>query len=450
MNAARGRNGEGSLRVPIRITSALLSVWIAVFVSQAPAQTPPTPLATEERSMLERVALAKARADLSSKVAALLLSSDTTLGAWAARDAARERGLRMWLRSTQRAAAPRFYSDGSCEVDVRLNADEIRAQVAALAAHAGSDAPARDALNSSSAAWGTLWGSGMASRAERGKVMKPPGWEDVAPEGIELARQAALADAIEALLERVGGLRITNARRADEFLADGEAVREAVRTELRRLAAVNVELAPDQVAAAEARVSMKELIRALAEVQRTAYTGDLFHAADFREMALLNDANELRATGLATPPGRYLLRGGFKLIELDAPAWTRQTLRAVGRERTSPDASLDEAARVELARLDGVNALRKQVEALVIQGDVTIEQLLAYRPGPKDDIIVFLNGARPSGPPRKQADGSIELPVELPLARLWDIVRRVIPATEVEPAVTQSAPSSASQPADRE
>ncbi len=416
-----------------------LSAFDALAQTQAASPAASETLSTEERAALERVALASARADLAQAVADLPLGPGQTLGMWAARDVARARTLRMWLRSLPRSGAARFYSDGTCEVEVRLAADELCKQIAELQARpaSGEEPLADSTLRAAAGQWNLIWGYGLASAADRVRGSKPLGWEDVAPEGIELARQAALADAIEALLEQAGACRVTNARRASEFLSSGEGLREAVRGELAKVTQVRVELAPDQVALAEARVPMKELIRVLAEVHRTRYQGDLFHAADFREMALLNDAPELRANGLATPPARYLLRGGYRLLELDAPAWATQTLRAVGRFRPEPDATPDDARKLEMARLDGMNALRLQVEALVIQGETTVDQLLGYRRELKDDVATVLSGARAAGAARRLAGGVLELDVELPLSRLWRVLRRGIPATEVDPPATQ-------------
>jgi hypothetical protein len=80
-----------------------------------------------------------------------------------------------------------------------------------------------------------------------------------------------------------------------------------------------------------------------------------------------------------------------------------------------------------------MDVLRKQVEALVIKDDVTVEQWLGYHPELKDDVVIFLSGARVADRGRVESDGTAEVRVELPLGRLWKIVRRGMQRVEVDP-----------------
>ncbi|MCH9009781.1 MAG: hypothetical protein IIC21_04050 [Chloroflexi bacterium] len=62
----------------------------------------------------------------------------------------------------------------------------------------------------------------------------PLGWEDVTSEGRQLARSAAAADALHALLREAGRLTLTNIRRVSEFLATSDGVRNALLAALER------------------------------------------------------------------------------------------------------------------------------------------------------------------------------------------------------------------------
>ena len=158
-------------------------------------------------------------------------------------------------------------------------------------------------------------------------------------------------------------------------------------------------------------------------------------------MALLARQKELRAAGLGVPPRSTRTMPKYELIELDKPPWAVKTLSAAGRyEPIDEDGDLDQAVRVELARLDGMDALRREVEALVIQKDVTVERLLGHRRELKSDVVLFLTGVRLMRASSAASNGAVEVRVELPLKRLWLIVGRGMTLQEVDPPEAKPAP----------
>jgi hypothetical protein len=427
------RPGQGAPRKRCGAPGLVLALLAACGVAGA---QPARPLSPADRTFLERLALGRARAGLYDQVGRLALKPRLTVAAWAAQNVARDRALRLWIRSRPRVGTPRLYSDETCDVDVCLPPDELATQLITLLETAG---PAQDgpltATDIAQAArrWPILWSTGSASLTEKTRRGKPPGWEEITPEGIQLARNAAVADAIHALLEEAAELKLTPAHRLREFLESSDDVLEAVYEAVRNEAGVTVVHAPEQVAVAEARLGMTDLIRILTTVHQRHYRGDRFHAPDFREMALDTQISELRAQGLATPPNRYRQPEPYELIELDAPSWSGSTLSATGVYDPLDSELFAPEVRLELARFDGMDKLRQKVEALVIKDGVTVEQLLGYRRELKDDVVVFLGGTRIVGPPRTEPDGTLKVPVELPLKRLWLIVRRGMEPVEVDP-----------------
>jgi len=446
---ATGR-GRGTLtkRLAVRAMQGLaVVVYAAAGAAYSQMRVDREP---EGRALLERLALAKAHADLVAQVYALPLKGELTVGAWAARDVTRDRALRLWLRSQPQSGAARCYGDDTCDADVRLDPAALAEQLGQLQkAHPSptGEPIAAGELRRAAERWPILWGSGTASAKEAARTRKLPGWEDVTPEGIEAARRAAEADARHALLDRARTLPVTNARRLHEFLDSGEAVRAAVLRGLERAAEVKATLEPDQVAVAEARLRVIDLIRILIEAHQEHYHGELFHAADFRGMALLTPQDELTATGLATPPRRTILPPRYQPIELDAPAWVATSLSAVGQYEPDDRDDLSSEARGEAARIDGIDRLRQKIEALVIQKDVAVAAFLGYHEELKDDVILFLSAARLTGPVRTLEGGVVEVPVELPLRRLWWIVRRGMRAIEVDlPDDATSQPAEKAKP----
>lgn len=405
----------------------------------APAQrpTPPTPEQLRER---EQLALADARTTLYGRLADLPLGDAGSLRTWLTSDLDSDRAVRLWARTRPRHGPPRHYADGVCEVDLHAPAAAVRDALLAVlaeapAAPAGIDA---DRLRAAAADWPDLWIIGRARPGITVHAGRPTGWENVTREGMELARRAATADATHALLAEAGRLKVTHARRLREFLDSADAVRAAVRTGIERAATVKVVFAPDQVAEAEARLDLRELLRILTRAHQEHYRGDAFAAADFREMVLLAGRSEISAAGLATPPDYAVLRTRMAALELNAPDWAGQTLTETGRYTPGPDEMPDPSAAAEAARLDAIARLHRRVEALVIQGGVTVAGFAGYHQDLKPDIVLFLASAHPAGPARTSPEGT-EVTVELPLRRLWEIVQRKMKLEEVEPPAPDGA-----------
>jgi hypothetical protein len=432
-----------STRGPWAALLGLVAVgWVltgdAIRACAQPAR--PTP---EQQKTLEQVCLARARSELLARIGALVLRDGVTVGDWLARDADLDRALRLWVRTRPAAGRPRLYSDAVGEVDVRVTPAELESELLNLADEypAAARAARVDAgtLRSAAGRWPILWATGRAAVAGTTRSAQPPGWEDVEPGEVELARAAAVADAHHALLTAAGRLKISSARRLYEFLESSAAVRQAVQTELQRVARLKVEFAPDQVALVEARVSMRDLLRIVTRVCEEHCDGDEFAAADFREMVLLSREDELSAAGLATPPGAAARRSRYEPIELDVPDWTDTALSAIGRIEPSDEEAADDTALEQAARLDGIAQLGRQVESLTIQPGVTVGEFLGYHQELKDDVVLFLSGARVVSAPRPSSADGIEVTVELPLRRLWEILRRRMKLEEVEPPATAPA-----------
>jgi hypothetical protein len=405
-------------------------------------------LAPADYALLERLATARARAALLEQVAALSLDEDLTVAAWAQRTRRRARGLHLWIRTLPRYGDVQVYSDGTADVAVRLEPATLHGALEGLQSEfpaAGAELDART-LRRAAARWPVLWSTGTAELSERPSARKPVGWENVTFDGMEHARRAAEADAHLALLDRIGDLALPNGRKLGAFLGSADSVRAALAEALEHSAAVTVNFAPDRIAVGEVRVSTRELLRLLIDVHGRHYAGDAFQAADFRGMALAAQAEELSATGLAAPLDDAIVRPQYVPLELDVPAWAGQTLRAVGVHETSATDASPSPGLTGLAWLDGIDCLRRRVEALVLQQDVTVAEFLGSHEELKDDVIIFLSGARPAGPAETPAAGVVHLPVELPLARLWRILRRGMEVVEALPEERGSQPTERVKP----
>src|SRR5262245_54986993 len=127
-----------------------------------------------QRTALDRVALGKARSQLHAAICRLPLKGELTVGTWAGRQPALDRALRTAIRSQTRQSAARIYSDGACDLDLRLTPDELARQLIALREkHTPPSGPASASdvsaaeITAAARNWPTLTVTGSAEVAEQ-------------------------------------------------------------------------------------------------------------------------------------------------------------------------------------------------------------------------------------------------------------------------------------------
>lgn len=406
------------------------------------AAAPPT-----QGHALGPVALGRARAVLFERVRRLPLGAGATIDNWLAAAPDSARALQLWVRERPPCGAVRLYSDGVCEADTCVDPAELRDRLIELLTQApdGATKPAVTAsdVQAAAARWPALWATGTASVVPEAAPGQPLGWEDVAHAGVLAARRDAESDAYAALLAGFRNLEVDDGRRLAGFLDSSPLVREAVGQAVRQESAARVDCAPDQLAVATVRFPARQLPRILMRICEDHYHGDEFSVADFRALAMRLDRDEFTATGLAAPPPESRLRDPYTLVEHNPPPWAGQTLTATGRYEPATGESLTSAGLAEAARLDGIDRLRLRVETLVIQDHITVGDFLAYQQELKPDVVRWLSGAHPVARARPLPGGGIELDIEVPLRRLWEILRRKMKLEDIDPP----EPGATSRPA---
>ncbi len=399
------------------------------------------PLPPEQRAGLERVALARARAALLDTLNGLPAGGRETVGTLIGRDVRLDRAWRLWVRTRPVFGGYRLFSDQTCDADVRAAPDEVLTallQIADEVSPAIVEPTVRKRLKAAAGDWPLCYGTGTAERKDVANVRKPAGWADVSIEGIEVTRRAASADAIRALLGSTATIKVTNARQLSDLVEHSVSVRDAFRVRLAEGAKVEVRFAADQVATATAEIRLADLIRVTMAIHEDLLANEpVFGARDFSEMVMIHGSAErvVRATGIATPPASAITHPTYSRVELDRPAWAARKLTATGTftPEDGPSQPLEQALARDVARLHGIDSLREQVLELPLGGSATVAALIDLRPELKDDIVTGLHAARPVRTTVGPRDGAVTVTLELPLERLWWIVRRGMDRVDVFP-----------------
>jgi hypothetical protein len=399
-------------------------------------------LTAGDRMVLERLALGRARARMQRLVRLLPFADGQSLGAWLAGHPSIDRSMRVWTRARTATQRPRFYTDGVCEVDVTVAPAELAQALRELFKEDAAPADAADIVRRAARQWPYLWSTGAAAVSERAHTRKPVGWEDVTIDGMALARRAAIDDALDQLIASAGRLKLGESRMLSVFIDASAAVTKAVRDGIAREVTISTQLAPDQTAEAAATLTLDSLVRVLTEAHTAYYRGDRFSASDFRALKRSAAPREFKVTGLGLPPADHVIRRGFHPLELDAPDWASRALHTTGiwTDDFRTAAPLPPDQRIVFARLIGMDALRQQVESLVIQKDVTVERFLLFHPELKGDVLTAITAARPVTDPQPTPDGGISIEIELPLRRIWDTVKRGMRRVELDEPPSETAP----------
>ena len=259
-------------------------------------------------------ALARARTELLATIHRLPLAPGLSVAGWAAQEAELDRDLRRWVRAREPYGGERVYSDGACDIDVRVTPELLVWRIREWQTRDASrlhDVLTDEQLETARDSWPILWGGGIAAGSEQPGAECPPGWEDVSQAGIAATREAATVQALGQLLDEIGAVRLAGAWEVRAFYTSDEVLAQAFIDAVRERSATEVSFAGDQVAVARLGLSRATLVRLLTELHDLYYLEGQFSRADIRELVLQPGVSEFvagPAAGFPAPPDRR--RGG--------------------------------------------------------------------------------------------------------------------------------------------
>lgn len=349
-----------------------------------------------------------------------------------------ERTLRQAVYDVSRRSPTRWYSDGSCEVDVTVALADLRERVPPNTAAAA----ALTALDGESlAAVGT---AGPPPVSNRSVPPAPEGWESVTPEGIELAAQAAQQDCVAQLIRRIEQLRITETENVRSVLIGPPSLSARLTEYLEPVAFSAPQYEPIQVCSVRGSVSMDAVVAALKKLARNHRGFRRLAAADFDQLPSLNPQKMIEAVGYGVPPIRHC-RGLRTASNLTPPDWASTTLRATGRGGQPESLEGTAQGKLRAAQAAGADArlkLGRRIDALPLppDGTVTIEEFLTEHRDLDRDVATFLRSMG-KVETRWDATGQAEVVMEIPLSRLWTILAPHVASAATATTTSRPAPS---------
>jgi hypothetical protein len=410
--------------------------------------------AERRRALAEQAALADGYRQLRAKVAELAVDASHTLSDLTAPSTAAAIELRRLVTQAEPAARTRFYDNGDAEVDLRLPLKpviEALQKLQATSRPSGQIEPPDLNALARRAATEQILVTGRGSPPTEDELTGPPGWPGgkdagdlppagwggVTPAGFKAAERAAELDALDHLGRLIGRLRMDRSRTLEEVAAVVPAIGAGLRQPFNGVKVTPPEYLPEQLCRLYAEVDVHAVVDRLRQLKATPDIKADLSDSDIDSIVRLATAERLRAVGYGVPPSSAIRqKSRFAVVDVDEPAWAGRVLRATagGTIERSQQAQDEERAvdvAVQDARIAAQLKLAEQIDRLELPGGWTVGAFLARHEELADDLLRFLSAAeRIHGPTIDRAARTVGLTLELPLRRLWLILRPAIPAVE--------------------
>ena len=417
----------------------------ATAVAAEPSLDPQTKL------LAMRAAQADALRKLAERVYGLRIDANTTVRDFVAESDSIKTQVKAFLRGAKMVGRPRWYADGSCDVDYEMTLQTIITNLKRIAEGrirhgrfkgdvfeqirqhtrltkitvTGSGAPRTDVD------FGEDLGEGLATGVYREKMGRkiPAGWENVTPQGRLLAMRAAQVDAYRQIAERVIGVLVESDTEVKDFVTTEDYIRTLVRGRLVGVKVTGYRFMVDQVAECDVEMPLETIVTTLKRTVEGKIRHGRFKGDYFEEILRKRKISVIRATGRGVPPARFV-RGTVSTVGVsEPPAWARRAIRATGSGAVDPAMLKENAAQAWLnaeraAQLDAMRKIAEEVNGLRIDATTTVKDFVAQHDEIRTDMQTYLRGCRVVAR-RRLEDGTAEVDVELPLERLWRIVSRV-------------------------
>jgi hypothetical protein len=380
----------------------------------------------------EQAALVNARKALVAKLGEVRLTSTAAVADCTADDGRILADVQAFAAKLRPAGKPRWFADGSCEVDLETKlTDFLTAFRASFVRHyRGKEVKPAD-IDAKIADAGDrvirVVGSAVLNRPERPDADVPPIWSHYSTaEGRAAATGAALADARRKLLRRIRTLDVTKGVTAGNLMAANDEIRTGLKTFVGQLPTGRPSYRPNELIVdviIEAEVS--DIAEQLKRLYLAHGTGDAARPTDFDRLGAQH-TKPIRVTGNGAPPEPLTSRApAITPPALRRPEWPPM-LRAVGAALVEPSAQSQGQAKLRALRSAEQAArtkLAEQTDGLRITATATVKQLIAAAgSGARKDIQTYLSGARIT---RSEVTdkGQAEAAAEISTDRLWKIVQ---------------------------
>lgn len=424
------------------VGSAVLAMGLLLIGTSAQAET-----VGQQKLLAKRAAQVDAYRKLTETIMGLQISSNTYVRDFVAESDEIRTGFDHFIKGLKVVGPPRYFDDGTCEVDVQVTLEQVMVALETLTRTGpwGDRYVIREMVKYNRKKIFTATGTGlprdepeMMTEAvpqelpARNPTAGIPGWENVTPRGRLMAERAAKVEAYRNLAETVMGLRISSNTYVRDFVAESDEIRTSLNTFLQGARQVGPpRYMPDGIVEVDVEVTIQDVIKHLHTLQQRWVTeGRYFRVTEFRNTTFETiigyyPKKVIAGTGNGTVPQKYMLPGGRASIAVPAatPTWAGLVIQATGvgvpgegQVGTEGRLMAERAAKVEAMR-----NLTEKVYGVQIDSRTTVRDFVTEDDTIQARVKQTLAGAEQVGEPRVLPDGSVEVTVQMPMEVIYVI-----------------------------
>lgn len=425
-------------------------VWIVVAalataLSAFPAIAQDAARDAQNKLLAKRAAEADCYRKLAETVYGLKLTSDTYVRDFVTESDEIRSSVDAFIKGI-RLGPPRYYDDGTCEVDGEVTVAKVITMIKELhsAHYRGNNVTTTDIENIKKEIRTDViraTGSGvprpdLPTDLPEGieDVLTPlpsstplpqyiPAiWKTVGAQGRLMAERAAEMDAMRKLLEQIKGLRLTSDTLVRDFVTESDEIRTQAQGIVIGASVAGKYLHNDElIAEVTMEVPVEKVITRIKELHSEHYHGNLVTQTDITNIKKSIKRDMIRATGSGVPPARFLDQARTAGIEM--PEWLGRRIKATG-QATDPDINTAQgklrAARA--AQLDAMRKLAEQIYGLTISSETTVRDFVTENDEINAHVDAMLAGAVSEEPVFSGDLASIT--VSLPAGDVWSVLHQ--------------------------
>lgn len=417
------------------------ALGLLLIVPPALAQNPAKD--AQNKLLAKRAAEADCYRKLAETVYGLHLTSDTYVRDFVTESDQIRTGVDHFLKGI-RLGPPRYYDDGTCEVDGEVDVAKLVTKLTELhAEHYKGNVVHKTDFETITKTVQTqtirVTGSGvprpdlppgLPQGAEevitplpadvRMERSVPAIWKAAGAQARLMAERAAELDAMRHLLEQIEGLRLNSETLVRDFVTESDEIRTRAEGLVIGASVANKYLHDDElIAEVTMEVPVEKVVTRIKELHAEHYKGNRVTTTDITNVKTSIQREMIRATGMGVPPERMLKAVATSGVQ--RPEWFTQRLAATGKG-TDPEIQTAQgklrAARA--AELDAMRKLIEQIHGLTLAADKTIKDYLGEHVEIRTEFEASLAGAVADEP--TFTDDTATVTVSLSGANVWSVL----------------------------
>jgi len=421
-------------------------VWLVGLVGVIVAAGLALPAAAEvteaqNKLLAKRAAEADAYRKLAECVNGLMINSTTYVRDFVTESDTIRADLDTFIRGV-RLGKPRYYEDGTCEVEAEVTVATIITTLKELHTrhYKGNNVKALDFEQMTQRIKkdkirvvgmgaprpdlppdipGGAEGFGGPPTPPRPPI--PPIWQQIPVNQRLMAKRAAELDAKRRLLERIKGLRIDSRTLVRDFVTESDTINTEAEGRLVGARIVRQYYHDDELLVeVEVEVPVEWVIQTVKMLSVRSWQGNRLKALDYEQILRKQIRKNFRATGMGTVAREFVVKV-TSVTKIEVPEWPT-TIRATGTgtdpQIGTPQGKL-KAARA--AELDAKRKLAEQVWGLTIDANTTVRDFVTERDEIRSQVLAVLVGSYVDST-RFNDDGTVEVMVAIPSAQVWSVV----------------------------